>query len=517
MRSASTAQRRLGSTGLLLILLLSAACRTWQLQTASPEAVVSLQPHHVKLTRRDGSVQHMYAPRFHGDSIRGAASAGAYAPRFAVAVSDIRQVAVQRISAGRTIALVAGAGVTAALIAALISDPPAAARPPASGGGAGGYEYYSCPLVYSWSAGEWRLDSGTFGGAISAGLARTDVDNLLFASPVGGVLRFKVANEMDEIDHVDALTVVAVDHAPGTTVAPGPDGTIHSLQVPSRPLSARDYRGHDALARVSTADGWSWESIPTGRDSIRTEDIRDGLELEFVRPANTAAARLVIDANVTPWATYLMARYVEAHGSATRAWYDSLDTRPAYASAMGRALASEAFLSVLVLTDTGWTRQAVTSDAGPEISKRQVVELDVGRVTGPTVRVRLESAPSFWLVDAVALDASVEQPVRLQDMLPISAIAAGRDVRAILTAIDRSELVLERGDSAIVTFAAPPETPGYARSYLLRSHGWYRLNLSDDSPPDLALLRTARTPRGMSRLATERLANAVAASDERAQ
>ena len=104
----------------------------------------------------------------------------------------------------------------------------------------------------------WQLglkESGTFGGAIFRTLSRTDVDNLDFARAEEGQLRLRLANELAETDYVDALSVLAVDHAPGVTVAPDGHGVLHSLGSLTPPLSAHDDRGHDALDRVVSADG----------------------------------------------------------------------------------------------------------------------------------------------------------------------------------------------------------------------------------------------------------------------
>jgi hypothetical protein len=501
---------RLALGALLLATPLLGSCTSWRIGSTTPEAVVARKPYVIRVVRQDGVTEQLYASRFEGDSLIGMSSPEGHARRISIPLADIHSVAVQRLNIAKTAVLLAGAGVTAAIIAsALKSDPP----PVVQTGGSGDF-YYSCPLVYSWTTGGWRLDSGTFGGAISAGLARTDVDNLLFASADAGIVRLKLANEMHETDHVDAVALLAVDHPAGTTIAPDPDGGVHTLGPLTRPLTARDYRGHDALPRIGAVDGWSWESIPSGRDQARDADIRDGLELQFARPERGRPARLVIDANITPWATYLMGRFVGAHGAATSAWYDSLDTRPLYAAAVQRALASEAFLSVLVQTDTGWVRQGIAWDVGPEISKRQVVALDLRGVTGPTVRVRVESVPSFWLIDAVALDQTADQRIRLQELAATSAVTGtGRDVRPLLASADNTALVMETGDTAILRFAAPALRPGQSRSYLLRTHGWYRLHTGTGAPPDLVLLRTVERARlGISRAATAQLAAAVAAS-----
>jgi hypothetical protein len=511
-----------GRVALLAVLGLHAgACMSWKTQSVAPEEVVAKRPDQVRLSLASGSHLVVVGPTIVGDSLIGA-PAGTnpqrIAQRIAIPLSDIQSVEVQRLNAGRTALVIAGLGVTAAVvIAAATWDGPLGSG---SGGGSssGGGDTYgaSCPMVYSWDGSSWRLDSGTFGGAIAPALARTDVDNLLYATALNGVLRLRVANELNETDYLDALSVLAVDHAPGVTVAPAADGRIYALGKLAAPLSARDDRGGDALARVRAADGWSWESSPSGRDSARVADIRDGLELAFPKPA-TAEARLVVEGNNTPWAAHLTQELVAAHGRETRAWYDSLSAYPALARGLGEMMAHEAFLGVSVWSGGSWEHQGYVWEAGPEIVKGQVFPLDLSRVEGTTVRIRLESAPSFWLIDQVALAASGPEPESITELWAASAVdEGGSDLSALVRAVDRQHWVMENGASAELRFQVPDVPAGRARSYLVRSAGWYRIHAPETQAPDVALLRRVLTEEhAASRVAVARFNDALRAMEAR--
>lgn len=517
------------------LLVAAGACTTWSTQAGTPTQVLAArQPTSIRVTRADGANVMVYSPSIVGDTLAGWPSAGGHssgsgrsgggahssdaAAPLRIPLADIRSIAVQKVSAGRTVLLIAGAGVTVALVAAAAS----ADSPSPSTGGDGGGDFgggsgggmYSCPLVYSWDGRGWRLDSGTFGGAISRGLARTDVDNLAFAVAGDHVLRLKVANELAETDYLDALSVLAVDAPAGTAVVPDAAGGLHGVTAPVAPVGASDFVGRDALARVRDADGWNWESSPAGRDSSRVADTRDGLELRFVRPSGATRARLVLDANNTPWSSVLMARFVAAHGGATRAWYDSLDADPALARELGARIARQAFLGVAVRVGGRWVPQGLAWEAGPEISKRQVVPLDLAGVEGDTVRVRLESVPSFWLIDRAAIDFSPEPTLSVHDVQ--ADAARGMDGRSRVVTIARADGVvdtLRTGDSLLVSFRVPAVPSGMSRSYLVRSHGWYRIESSESGPPDVALLQRVLDGEGLSRVATARLQEAVARLD----
>src|SRR4051812_42597045 len=303
----------IGRIALLTLLgLVAEGCTSWNTQSVAPDRVLAQRPDQVRLTLRDGNRVVIVAPAIVGDSLIGS-PAGAnpkhIAQRLAIPVSDIQSVEVQRISGGKTALLIAGVGVTAlAVIAAANCCGPDFKPAPGDGSGTGG-PAVSCPLVYSWDGTGWRLDSGTFGGAIAPAFARVDVDNLVHATAENGRLRLRVANELNETDYLDAISVLAVDHAPGTTIAPDGNGRLDALGSLAVPLSVRDFQGNDALSRVRIADGWGWESSPLTRDTTLAREIRDGLELTFPRP-HSRVAQLVVDGNNTPWAAYLMQQFI---------------------------------------------------------------------------------------------------------------------------------------------------------------------------------------------------------------
>jgi hypothetical protein len=488
-----------------LALALVAGCQSWRSSNVSPAATLGDKPPtEIRVTTASGR-QTVHGPSIAGDSLIGAThGASTTAGRYAVPLQDVQRIEVRRVDAVKTIALLGGVALTTAAFAAAASS--------GNGGGSDGtHPSASCPMVYSWDGTHWRLDSGTFGGAISRGLQRMDVDNLEHAFARDGQLRLRVTNELRETDHVDALGVTLVEHAPGITVAPDHAGEVHGFRAVTQPVSAVDYRGRDALAHVRGRDERVWISRPAGRDSARAADVRDGLELAFVRPAGARVAHLVMDGNNTLWATYLLSEFISAHGAATAAWYDSLDTDPALARRAFAPLAREGFLTASVRTGGGWRTVGQYWEAGPEIAKEQVLHLSLRGVEGDTVHVRLESAPAFWLVDRVGMAFGPDEPVRARELPMVAAVRGdGGDAAGNLAGIDGRYLTLETGEHALVTFAAP-QANGAERSFLLHSTGWYRVRTAERGRPAVAFLdRLATEPLALSKAAVAKLNSGLA-------
>jgi hypothetical protein len=498
--------------------LLVVSCSSWQRTLAfSDPAAREKHYSQFRVDPVDGGAFVLRDPWFGGDTLYGR-SAGRvrvsgvkYKERdtIAIPVEQISKLEARRLSGTKTVFCVVGVGLTVALVVAAVAaankEYPLPAYNPSPGGGGGGGGY-SCPLIHSWDGTEWRLDSGTYAGAIMPALARTDVDNLDYAQAHDGVLRLRVTGAPDETEHVDAIRLLVVDHDPACTIAPDAAGTLHALGSLREPTAARDFRRRDILRLVRANDALSWESVPTGRDTARADDIRDGLEIEFPRTAGATEARLVVDGRYTVWADYLIGEYIQLHGRDTEAWYRALED-PARARGFAAAMAREVFLEVSVWDGEHWRRQGFIPGVGPELSKRQVVRLDLSGVRDRTVRVRLEAAPSFWLIDRVAIDLDPERAVVSKEIeLSDARDSRGHDVRPQLDRADGEVLVMESQDSVELRFAVDPTSSGRARSYLAATTGWYRIHTSESGDPDWALAdRIIGEPRAISRLSVARL------------
>jgi hypothetical protein len=523
---ALSIDRRCTSVSLVVLLLIAGplqGCTAWHSRPPVPGSLAGNKAvqGEVRVTLINGGHASLFRPYFHADSLIGFRSAfswdGATGERVAVPVDQIKEVSVLSVDGLKTTVLVAGSVAVLVLVYRALMTPKKSSPPPPPT--PSDYPGWSCPQLYSWDGSRWQLDSGTFGGAILKSLVRTDVDNLEHATAANDTLRLQLANQLQETDYVDLIHVIAVDTETGTTVAPDCEGHLHALTRPRAAVSARDFRGRDALARVNSRDGWCWESVPTLRNPDVAAEVRDGLELAFVRPRGATEARLVIDGHNTEWAAHLMGVFLAAHGRETAAWYDSLEGDTVRARALGQRLAREAFLDVQVRTGTGWERQGLIWEAGPEVVKRQVMALDLSGCDGDTVRIRLESAPCFWRIDQVALDCAPERAMAVTELQAVRAVDQnGVDVRPLLNGIDGRVYEMQTGTHAELRFAVPPVPVGRIRSYVARTHGWYRVHTDESGEPDRALLSGVMArPLGVSRSSVELTNHALRALEEHAR
>src|SRR5262245_19676520 len=506
-------------------------CTTWKLSHMPPaEFVQSKHPRAVRLTLVDARVVPVMYPVIERDSLSGylgthdasevTLSSDHYRyPRVSLPLSDVRKLEWQGVSAVKTTFAVIGIGATVALLTAAIlisaESEPYVPTSSSSGGGSGG-DYVSCPRIYSWDGDRWWLDSGTYGGAILEPLARTDVDNLEHASAHDGRIELRMADEAPETEFVDAVSLVAVDHAPGTNVAPDSRGQIYAFADMEAPLAAKDFDGVDALSRVCEADDRSWESGLRPRDPARANELKDGLELTFPKPKIPRQSLLVLTGHNTPWAAYLLGEAIQAHGSEEPAWQANARAHPEEMRAAARQTMSNGMLEVSIWGATGWEKVGTLWEAGPEVAKQQVMPVDFSRVRGDLVRVRVSSIPSFWLIDQIGLATRSAARFFQKELSLVSAAdSTGQDVRPLLKANDGRTHLMKRGDAAHLSFRAPTIRKGYRRTYLSRASGWYRVDCDTTRAPNRKLLaRLATEPGATSRIAVERANQALQVAQE---
>jgi hypothetical protein len=507
----SLVRRAIASVLGLSLLIQVTGCSSWHARQDPPAQVVAEKSYKVlRVTRTDGTRVTVYEPKLQQDTLVGQThprGSTMTAAEVRVAVSDIQSLEVRRANTGGTVLLVAGIGATLIIVTAIALSNMDIGLGDGWGGGSS-----SCPLIYSWDGHQWRLDSGTFGGAVMPALQRTDQDNLVYATPSRGTLRLKLANELRETDYIDALSILAVDHPKGVSILPDAAGgpALHSVRQPQVPLAARDDAGRDQLPRVGVSDGFVWESDLRPRDPANPADATDGLTLAFQRPANAASGTLVLDVRNTVWAAYLMRHLVRSWGREVSRWYDPA-TSDRVAQRLGPILANEGFLTVQVRVNGEWETRVRVWEIGPELSKRVAMPLDLSGLVGDTVELRLQSIPNFWLVDYAGLDLSSPAPFSVR-RLPLDRALHdnGTDVRPLLAAEDGAYLIMRQGESAELAVKVPPVPAGMARSYLARATGWYRIEGAEGAEPDVALLDALNAPGGPTieaiRLANEALA-----------
>lgn len=443
----------------------------------------------LRIVTRDGREIRFEPP---GGEDRGGVISGQARQSYSIPIEKVQRLWVERSDAGRVVLLTVG--IAAALFAALLVIVAATKQ--------------SCPFVYSWDGTHYVFDAEPYGGATTRGLERDDYAELEHLQAEGGRYRLMVTNEVPETQYTNLMELWAVDHPPGLRVAADEWGGLHTLADTRPPLSARDREGHDLRPWLEKTDKLIWEpeAVPGADGSLRREIV-----MSFPRPENAARAKLVANVATGLWGSYMIKEMLALRGRELSAWYASIDGDAAAGQAL-RAwnLQEELYaLKVEVEEPTGWEVRGALIGGGPFIAEDRVLSLDLSRVRGDQVRIRIRPPAGFWALNSFAVDYSRDGELAVDKIAAIEARdTRGIDVLEALKARDDDYYTMpETGDRGYVVFPAPTPRPGTERTVFLHTRGYYRLHLAGEGEPDRATLRQiVEDPDGAARFAAARFA-----------
>jgi hypothetical protein len=457
----------------LTILLSLSGCTVHKVQKVPPANVAQPQPQNEKIvgitTMKGEDIT--FDKSGPGTIKDGKLSATANKASYEIPMDQVQRLWVDKesISTGRTIGLVAGVVVgTAVVVAAVI----AATK-------------QSCPFVYSWDGSKYVFDAEPYGGAIARGLEKDDYSELGRLREENGQYRLRMTNEVDETQMTNLTELWVVDHPAGTRVVPDIQGKLHTVSAQQPLLSAHDAAGHDLLPWLRSTDRLIWEppSVPDTTGSLQGDII-----MTFPKPADAKQVKLIANAATGLWGSYMIKKMVELRGREVGRFYTAVNhSQSARKALYDWELREQLYqLKVYVEEPTGWEVRGVLPGTGPFISKDRILPLDVSRVIGDQLRIRIHPPAGFWALNSFAVDYTPDRTVSVQTVKLTSAQdLQGKSVLAELVSVDGRYLAMpDIGDTADLTFIAPAHKEGTDRAVFLHSRGYYKLHIAGTGEPD---------------------------------
>jgi hypothetical protein len=176
-------------------------------------------------------------------------------------------------------------------------------------------------------------------------------------------------------------------------------------------------------------------------------------------------------------------------GDRKLSWYQELENNPAERGKFLGWLMREGMLHVKVWENDTWVERASMLDVGPGIAKDQIVLLDISGISGTTLKIKLEAATDLWRIDRVYADYTKDETVTSAELSPFGAInELGSDVRELLSNPDEQYYTTVPGQFANMTFKDLPRRPGFERSYVLKTRGFYYEWIDSKGPGQTELL-----------------------------
>jgi hypothetical protein len=359
----------------------------------------------------------------------------------------------------------------------------------------------SCPFVYSFDGEKYTFDAEPLGGAICAGLKKSDYSRLEHLRPVDGKYSLLLRNEVEETQYVDQLKLLVVDHVSDSEVMPDTAGNMYSVKTPVTPTLAFNENGEDLKKFVERRDDVAWQTHLPKDDSYLGGDLRHQLTFEFPKPPDAKTAKLLVNAGTALWGSNMIREMLQLRGDKVDAWYEAVNRGEAeLMDLIGFIEREELYLLKIHLKEgESWVHHGYISGGGPLITEDRVIHLDVSNVTGDRLVLRLNPPMGFWSIDYIGIEYGNYPDPEITEV----SLASGHDqyetdISELLRSSDESYLVLpEVGDWAKVDFDVPPQEEGTTRSMFLMSSGYYEIHISKDQPEQTEFIRQLLTTPGM--------------------
>ena len=350
----------------------------------------------------------------------------------------------------------------------------------------------SCPFVYSFDGQHFVFDAEPLGGAISPGLARTDISRLDHVQPVDGEYRLLVRNEVPETQHIDKMNLLVVDHPPNASVYPDLEGKFHGFRNIYGATAATDEKGMSLMKFLHASDNISWQTHLPSASKVTNDPVRHTLTITLPKQAGTKKAWLITNIGTSTWGSNMIRKTVEYRGNSAEAWLKSLTPGSQSFVQMAQYIEKEELyqLKAWVKEGESWNQESVISGQGPFISEDRVYPIDVSNVVGDSLVLRFNPPKGFWTFDYIGV--SYEEPLTVPAVTVGPMRAQDQHENSILDSLKNADgrdyVMPEVGDWASVSFLVPGQVDGTARSVYLETSGYYELHLPKDKPDQLARL-----------------------------
>ena len=188
----------------------------------------------------------------------------------------------------------------------------------------------------------------------------------------------------------------------------------------------------------------------------------------------------------------MLKRSLELYGEEVTKCYAAVDSKgPAYDNLMAWNLREELYrLQIRIETPAGWTAKGTIVGGGPFIAENRVYPLDIRDVPGTGLRIKMLPPAGYWMINHLAVEYAEDAPVSAVEISPIRAVDShGRNIADALALTDSTYYSMpEIGDTAEVTFVAPPAKPGMARTVMCKASGYYSIHLPATGKPQMDVL-----------------------------
>lgn len=430
---------------------------------------VSKKPREIKRTHRYNNKEVLNEVHFYISS----KSKHNYGDRVTIPFSEINSISVNDKNTGKTIINVVGSVIGVLVVILIIVA----------------LTKSSCPFVYSKNGEEFVFTGELYPGILTPNQQLDDYLLLPHLKNVNNEYSIKITNELKEIQYTDFVQLLEIDHPFNVKVLLDKNGNPQTFSNIIRPnnVLVDNLKIDNSPALIKDDHSYLFNSEINGSSSLRN------IEMEFNRPETSMSAKLFLTLKNSMWLDYVFGKFNQQFGS----YYPKFQKdQQAVSSEKSTKWIQEQNipLSVYLKTKAGWELIERINTIGPMSSRDIAVPIDLSKVAGNEVRIKLETGFMFWEVDYAGIDYSENKILNIKYINPHEALDdKGENVTKLLSAIDKNYFIQSNiGDEVVVNFKIREPDQDLTSTYFLKNRGYYNYIRNYEGEPNFQKLKLFR-------------------------
>lgn len=287
-----------------------------------------------------------------------------------------------------------------------------------SGGGGGGNNYSPfswncsglvCPLVESYGIDLKKFHGSLFPGAIFKSLKRDDYLFLTDYVSNQGKLNLKVFNNFPEVEYIDQLTLLQINHQGFDKLGLNNNNKIVAYNRPVNAITA--IGGQESITHLlAEEDGEVYDF-----DDATVAGHLNSLTLEFNRQDLSNQPYLVIKGKQSQWLEMVTDFTLYNIGSSFDDWVKTKDNDSGE-EWKKKNVRQGVSLNIYLKKNNKWIYIGSHHDAGTLAMRNLLIGLNLENIDSPNIEIKLECAFKLWEIDYVGLTNEWSEDLALKEL-----------------------------------------------------------------------------------------------------
>ena len=323
----------------------------------------------------------------------------------------------------------------------------------------------SCPFVYSFDGEKYWFDHEGFAFATMSISETSSFGRLEHLKAVDGEYKVRIGERLDETSWINNFKLKVVDHKGDGAVVPDVKGNPHTINEKISPNKCFSKEGLDCLNEIRDLDFNFWKS-----DKYSEE--YDWIEIEFDNSEMVESGKLLIYFQGAELLKDKWKYYIDLIGGNNWDLLQKVMEVPVLKDMFLENLGRNK-LMIQIWDGEKWKDLENIASGRERMSESLLVVEDIE----DKVRIRLKHKTGNYEIDAVYMDFSEDEEIKITELSPLSAVKDYKSFIEEVSADDGKYVSLEKGDNLDLIYKEIPEYEDWNRDFFVEIKGYYNYDI----------------------------------------